>query len=200
MNTMYTINGLRSLNPLIMIFGFQSWLTKQCQFGLESQGFQHLLNYPNTFKFDIIIFDISSGSCHFPLIQKFNFPPSIALSPFPLATNQLYSFGYPILPNLVPWFGLSLPMPMSFAQKLKNYFFSYLDLIVRRYRQRIQEHELGKIYFGNDILSSDQLDRHISLVLANTDPLMDFAQLLPPNIIPVAGLHTKPSEALPEVK
>lgn len=40
----------------------------------------------------------------------------------------------------------------------------------------------------------------ISLLLANTNPLLDYPQPLPPNIIPVGGLQAKPAKMLPQVK
>lgn len=48
----------------------------------KSQGFQTLLNYPDNFKFDIVIHDFTCGSFLLGFLEKFNYPPVISVTAF----------------------------------------------------------------------------------------------------------------------
>lgn len=49
---------------------------------LANNGFRTLLNYPDNFKFDIIINDFTIGSSLLPFVHKFNYPPLLVVSAF----------------------------------------------------------------------------------------------------------------------
>lgn len=49
---------------------------------LKTKGFRQLLNYPDDFKFDLVLYDFSLGPCALPFLHKFNYPPLISLSPY----------------------------------------------------------------------------------------------------------------------
>lgn len=49
---------------------------------LMSNGFRTLLNYPNDFKFDLILYDFTTGQCLLPFLHKFNYPPLVAVTAF----------------------------------------------------------------------------------------------------------------------
>lgn len=58
---------------------------------------------------------------------------------------------------------------------------------------------LVKPYFGSNIPSTGELEQRISLVLVNTNPVMDYSAPLPENVIPVGGLHIRDPQPLPKV-
>lgn len=61
------------------------------------------------------------------------------------------------------------------------------DSIVRKYVK------INFSYLGD-------IEKRSILAFVNTDPAVDFNQPLPPNVIPVAGLHVKePTNPLPKV-
>lgn len=60
-------------------------------------------------------------------------------------------------------------------------------------------YKLAQERFGADIEEFDKIERKFQILLANYDATVDFAVPLPPNIIPVGGLHTKRSSKLPNV-
>lgn len=59
--------------------------------------------------------------------------------------------------------------------------------------------KLAKPLFGSNVPSAGELERRISLVLVNTNPVMDYSFPLPENVIPVGGLHIKDPQPLPKV-
>lgn len=44
-----------------------------------------------------------------------------------------------------------------------------------------------------------ELEQKTALAFVNTNPVMDYANSLPENVIPIAGVHIKEPKALPEV-
>lgn len=59
--------------------------------------------------------------------------------------------------------------------------------------------KLVQPYFGSLVPSTGELERRISVVLVNTNPVMDYSAPLPENVIPVGGLHIKDPQPLPKV-
>lgn len=53
--------------------------------------------------------------------------------------------------------------------------------------------------FGPDYPRARDLEAYLQLVLISTHPAIDFAEPLPPNVIPVGGLQIKDPKPLPEV-
>lgn len=87
---------------------------------------------------------------------------------------------------------------MNFWERCWNYLLTYLD-VGRHYWLYVKEGQLAKEVFGDDIPSMFELENHISIVLCNIDPILHYPQPLPPNIIAVGGLHTRPPKKLPKV-
>lgn len=93
---------------------------------LQSNGFRTLLNYPNDFKFDLIVNDFTIGSCLLPFIHKFNYPPLVAVSAYghPPFLNDLigghHYYAY------VPFTMTSFNDAMTFSQRFYN-FLLYIE-------------------------------------------------------------------------
>ncbi|KAJ3663945.1 hypothetical protein Zmor_008158 [Zophobas morio] len=181
------------------IFGFVNMCDTICTVALKSRGLQQLLHYPREFKFDLIIIDATMGSCFYPLIHRFNYPATIAVTTLLLQTTIAYNFGYNLQPAYVPWYGLPYTTDMSLTQRWWNYLVTYMETAVKNLYHNKLDNESAKKVFGHDIPSVEKLERHISLLLANTDPVLDNPQGLVPNIIPVGGLHLeKKAKELPQ--
>ncbi|XP_044263387.1 UDP-glycosyltransferase UGT5-like isoform X2 [Tribolium madens] len=188
---------MAAYSPTRMLIQFEDWCTYSCDIVLKSKGLKILLSYPPD-SFDLIIFDVTMGSCLYPLIHKFNYPPSIAATAFPLPTYVAHTFGNQLQPSYIPWYGLPYTTDMSFTERVWNFLFTYADVIKRHVSLYKKEHNLAKAVFGENIPPMDELERHISLVLTNTDPILNYPQPIAPNFIPVGGLHTRRSENLPQ--
>lgn len=88
---------------------------------VESNGFRTLLNYPDNFKFDLVVHDFTVGSCLLPFLHKFNYPPMLAVTAFgyPSFTNDL--IGGHHYYSYVPHMFLPFDDEMSFVQRFLNF-------------------------------------------------------------------------------
>lgn len=57
--------------------------------------------------------------------------------------------------------------------------------------------KLAQDVFGKDLPYVADLEHRMKIALVNSNPAIDFAEPLPPNIIPVAGLQILPVKPLP---
>lgn len=190
------MNEYASYGPVQSLYEFQQYCVVLCGQILETNGLKHLLEYPSN-AFDLLILDITANSCLYPLIHKFNYPPTVGVTAFLLPPYLSNNFGNLVASTSIPWYGLPYTGEMSFMERFWNSVFVYGELIFRNLKQYSEEYNLAKEKFGK-IPSMAELERHISILLSNTDPLLDLPRSLSPNIIPVGGLHTRPSKAVSE--
>ncbi len=61
------------------IYSF-SWIS--CEGIKRASGLQTLLNYPKSFKFDLIIYDYTLGPCLLGFLHHFNYPPVVGVTSF----------------------------------------------------------------------------------------------------------------------
>jgi glucuronosyltransferase len=199
MDADFDLNEMATYSALKMMIEFENWCISQCSFSLKSNGLRELLNYPSDFKFDAIILDVTAGACFYPLIQRFKYPPTVGVTPFLLPSYVSYNFGKQLSPVYIPWYCLPYSSEMSFIERVWNFVLTYADVALRYKRQYPEEYKEAVKVFGPSVPPMENLERHISLILANTDPVLDYSHMLPPSIIPVGGLHTKKSNILSEV-
>lgn len=90
---------------------------------------KEILNYPDNFKFDLVIHDYTCGPCLLFLMKKFNNPPLVSVTAF---SNPDYTYdlvGGHLHPAYVPFYGLTYGCDMNFFQRTWNTFiygFSYV--------------------------------------------------------------------------
>lgn len=68
--------------PIGSIMGYDAWITAHCKGIFASKGLKTILEYPDDFKFDVVVFDFTASPCLLPLLHKFKYPPLIAATPF----------------------------------------------------------------------------------------------------------------------
>lgn len=179
-----------------MIYDWQYTLTP---LDLETEGLKTLLNYPKDYKFDLVIFDPTANQVLYPLIDRFGRPPVVAVTPFLLPHYLNSAMGNHIFPSYMPHYMSELTNSMSFVQRFHNFMYSYYEIYVRRYEFMIHEEQSARKYFGNEYVRPlHQYEDDFAVLLCNYDPLMEYGIALPPNIIPVGGLHARPGNKLPE--
>lgn len=96
------------------------WCDQCCQGILNSKGLDIILNYPNDFKFDAVIYDFTCGPCLLPLIHKFNYPPLISVTAFNNPPYTHHLIGGQKYPAYVPHFVTEYSNQMSFPQRVFN--------------------------------------------------------------------------------
>lgn len=100
-----------------------------CKGNLASQGLEQILQYPNNFKFDAVIYDYTFGPCLLPLVKKFNSPPLISISAFTNPPSTLNLIGGHKYPAYIPHYVTSYHTTMNFFQRIFNTFLYILDIL-----------------------------------------------------------------------
>ena len=86
-----------------------------------SKGFHHLLNYPETFKFDVIVNDYTIGNPLLGFVHRFKNPPLIGVTTFlnPPMTEDL--IGNHMFPAYTPHWSTEWDVDMTFPQRVENF-------------------------------------------------------------------------------
>lgn len=178
---------------------FHAYGERSCEGGLNSKGFHQLLDYPNDFKFDMVIFDFSSGSCLLGFLYKFNYPKLVAVAPFhnPPFSNAL--IGGHKQTSYVPHFTLLFGSEMNLWQRIQNAFVHTYDGLYRKFVHIPIIDEKMRRGFGSKVPSAGNLEQMTSLMMINTHPSIDLLEPFGPNVIQVAGLQIAKEKPLPEV-
>ncbi|XP_055526351.1 UDP-glucosyltransferase 2-like isoform X2 [Wyeomyia smithii] len=96
------------------------------------------------------------------------------------------------MPNYASNFGPN----MTFLERCWNLFYWTLDYFYRQWIFMSNEDGRVRELFGMNSSSTTQLEKKSEIVLVNMDFSMDYHQSLPPNVIPVGGLHISRQEQL----
>lgn len=119
--------AIAKLPPLqISDFMYPFWI-ELCREVLNTTGFQTLLNYPDDFKFDLVLSDYSVGPCLMGFLHKFNYPPLVGYTAFnnPPYTSRIIGghnyFGY------MPYFATKYGSRMSLWERANNLLLYAVD-------------------------------------------------------------------------
>ncbi|XP_031638675.1 UDP-glucuronosyltransferase 2B7-like [Contarinia nasturtii] len=192
------LNTTESMNPFREALAIVECCEVMCSAAVRTMGFQTLLNYPDDFKFDLILHDFSVGSCFLPFIHKFNYPPMIAVTAYghPSYLNQFIAdhHHYSYVPhNLLPFND-----EMTFSQRLLNFLIYMQEFIIFKYFLNPRLDEIATEYFGPDFPSVSELEKRTSLAFVNTNSAIDYHVSHPENVIPVGGLQIKDPKPFPQ--
>lgn len=113
--------------PMSAVFGTYDWFVANCEGVLASKGLDVILNYPDDFKFDAVIYDFSPGPCLLPLIHKFKYPPLVSVTPFSHPVYSNFVTGGHKYPAFVPHYTVSYPQVMTYTQRVFNHLLYAVD-------------------------------------------------------------------------
>lgn len=125
-NATSSVNIMEHINMdfITAIISFYGYGNTSCTGFYVSQGFLTLLNYPDDFKFDLILVDYIFEPCLLGFVHKFKYPPTIAVNPFSVP-NYIYEFiGGHTQPSYVSHVNVEYDADMTFFQRVHN-FLSY---------------------------------------------------------------------------
>lgn len=185
---------MKDMSDWETITSLWSFAESTCLVDFKTEGLRKIKNYPNDFKFDLIIVDINTGHCLYPLLEKFRYPPVIAVNPF---INQPNVFRN-VWQSYIPFMTHNFFGEITLWQKLKSVFFHTILEITKATYFIPHQQELAESYFGKMKSSIFDIEKNISLMLMNYNPIFNYIETFPPNMIPVGGLHIQP-KPLPQV-
>ncbi|KAG4073664.1 hypothetical protein HA402_000888 [Bradysia odoriphaga] len=191
--------GLHNETTMHSVLSLYAFGTVSCIGASRSQGLKVLLNYPNSFKVDLIIYDYTLGPCVLGFLHKFNYPPVVGVTAFNIAPCTVDVIGGHTHYGYIPYLSLNYDMDMNLWQKLHNLWIYAYDYIQRNYYFMPFIDEMLTKNFGPDYPGGRELELKTVLALVNSHPSIDFPEPLPPNVIPVGGLQIRsPPRPLPK--
>lgn len=109
------------------IMGLPEVFAVVCGGIIASKGLDAIINYPDNFKFDAVIYDFTFGPCLLPLVAKFNNPPLISISAFanPPYTSDIV--GGQKYPAYIPHYAVNYSTEMTFVQRFFNTYLYLID-------------------------------------------------------------------------
>ncbi|XP_063703722.1 UDP-glucosyltransferase 2-like [Culicoides brevitarsis] len=182
---------------------FWHWCSFNSRLTAASKGIQTLLNYPDNFKFDLIVDDLSMAPFILGFIHKFNYPPAVAVTPFSVPHYFTRTFGGHRQPSYVSHHGSQFSDKMSFYERIVNYLFYLVDDYYMAYHVMPEQESLMRQVFGRlrDLPTLETLQSEVGLALVNVHPAVEQTFPLPPNMIPVGGLQVRDPKPLdPPIK
>lgn len=99
-----------------------------CQAQEKSVGVKALLNYPDDFSFDLVIYDSTCGPCMLGMIHKFKYPPVIGVTAFnnpPYTTDVMGGYKSGLMAP--PFYTLHYGKQMNIFQRTLNGFIHFID-------------------------------------------------------------------------
>ncbi|KAL7029777.1 hypothetical protein ACKWTF_006359 [Chironomus riparius] len=179
-------------SPLKSVFSFYDFGALMCEGIKISKGIEVIKNYPDDFKFDLVIHDFVCGPCLLGLLPKFKYPPLIGISAF---NNPPYTVdivgGDKLGLTVKPFYLLHYDVNMNFIQRLHNGVINFLDSFYRKYFATPAIDKQMKEIYGPTTPYAEDLDKKAILMLVNSHPAVDYPEPLPQNIIQVGGLQIK---------
>nr|XP_022906517.1 UDP-glucuronosyltransferase 2B15-like [Onthophagus taurus] len=158
-----------------------------CQHNLKSQALKDLMKFPRD-HFDLMVYDLHSGQCLYPLIEYFGNPPILGVSAFGLPPFIADVIGAHVY-SYIPFYTLPYSDKMNRWQRGYNKVLQTLDSIIKWCFYMPPMYMEAQKYFHEDIKYFQEVERQVSILLTNNDPILDYPQPFPPNIIPVGGMH-----------
>ncbi|KAG4070514.1 hypothetical protein HA402_012304 [Bradysia odoriphaga] len=184
-------------SPYETIVTFYGWGITSCEGYYKSKGFQTLLDYPDDFKFDLILVDYTCEPCLIGFSKKFNYPPTVGLSAFSVPHYTYRYIGGHRQFSYVPHFVAEYGGKMDFFQRLDNFLLYMWDDWYSSYKVLPQLDTAMKAAFNDPHLPGGRtLLQKMILTLCNTHFSIEKLEPLPPNIIPVGGLQIQEPKPL----
>lgn len=88
----------------------------------NSNGFKALLNYPDNFKFDLVMFDYTCGPFLLGFVHKFRYPPMMGMTALSVPPYTYdYIGGHSRHAYVVHYFTTLDPNKLGFFERLHNY-------------------------------------------------------------------------------
>lgn len=184
-----------AVNDVLDLAHFRS---DSCIPAFNSRGVQILMDYPKTFKFDLVVHDFGASQCLLGFVPRFGSPPLVGVSASTCPVGIADISGNPMYPALIPANHLRVGYSMSFFVRVYNVFIYIYDNLVRQYYMIPRQNEMARKYFGDNDLDVGAISRSSALTLVNLSPA-DVMLPLFQTVIPVGGMQIQDPAPLDDV-
>lgn len=199
MYSAFEVEKQLKLNVFEEISSYYTWMHYHSILDSQTEDLKYFIKkIDEGLRFDLVIWDISTGQYLYPIIKKLGYPPFIATSPFGISFFINYEFGK-FMNMFKPGSLMPYDEQMTFSQRVTNMILLSYGWYCAYYKLLPAETQVAKEIFGENIPSLDEIGRKISLVLTNSDNVLNYPEPLPPQIIQVGGLQVTRTEVLPQV-
>ncbi|EDS44591.1 UDP-glucuronosyltransferase 2B18 [Culex quinquefasciatus] len=181
-------------SAIVNVFFLYDFYERASRHLAQEEAIHRLLAYPRSFKFDLIIHDFTMGHFLLGFVDYFGNPPLVSVTAFNIPSHTPDLSDAPVHPSYMPHYASSFGSQMNFVERAKNTLYWTLDHVCRNYIYMTSEDRRVKQLFGPDAPSVKDVEKRSDIILVNGHFSMDYYQLLPPNVISVAGLHVSRSE------
>lgn len=119
--------GPPEVNPFRPIVKVWPGKVLACEALLSSNGFDTLMNYPESFKVDLLITDVSTGPCWTGFLHKFHYPPTVGIIPYE-APDFMYDIidGHP-QSAYIGHHASDFGSEMTFGERFVNFYAQVLE-------------------------------------------------------------------------
>lgn len=188
--------SMNDLSTWSKMFVFGDMFTIMLQGTVTSEGFTTLMNYPDDFPFDLIIYDTIAGLTSQVFVDKFKNVPVITVCPYPLVYFSNYISGSPYFPAFVPNQN-ALTLENTFCGRFENFLSALFEhFYIYNYLGYVMERDLNQVVKLSRPLK--ELYKRTKLVMPNYNPAVDLVQPIMPMVVPVGGLQIREPKPLPE--
>ncbi|XP_065091164.1 UDP-glucosyltransferase 2-like [Ochlerotatus camptorhynchus] len=193
------LNEMANENAFGGVRSLYAWGIGMCKGVLSSEGMNTIMGYPDDFKVDLVVADVTLGPCLFGLLQKFGNPPVVGVTAYNNPSYTTDFIGGHKHYAYVPYVMLNYDYDMNFFQRMYNYIVYLYDEYYRHHTFLPSIEKMMRQYHKHaNIPKPSDLEKQVFLLLVNHHFSVDFPESVPPNHIPVGGLQVIPPKALPD--
>ncbi|XP_055533264.1 UDP-glucosyltransferase 2-like [Wyeomyia smithii] len=190
--------SMAGMNPFAMQSMFNEYVISGCTFSLRTKGLRQILDYPDNFKFDLIIHDYLQGPCLSALVHyKFGRPPVIAATGFHGLTTTTPMSGAYSYSGMVPNHEYDAPERMTYCQRFVNFLSNHWEELTWRYKVTPAVDKLIRQVIP-DIPDVRLFEKDTRIILLNSNPIIQYSEPSMPNVISVGGMQIIKPKKLPE--
>lgn len=149
-------------------------------------------------------FDVVLVESHFPAPAIFSFVhecPLVGIASLALQNPFYELVGAPVHPVLYPDFSTNFGEELTFFEKVEAVLFYWYHRYKFYYDTLPALNRVVKKHFGGDVPNVEEIvSKNMSMVLLNTNPILNKPRPFGPNVIEMGGrMHLKPKKPLPQV-
>ncbi|XP_072400618.1 UDP-glycosyltransferase UGT5-like isoform X5 [Diabrotica undecimpunctata] len=164
---------------------------------LEYGPVRHIIDQHDTFDLLIVQTSINRNLLLYSLAFKFH-TPIVGISSLGLFLHSHDALGNPTHPIVSPDMMLNFAGELSFFDKVQSFLYNIWYRMFYYWYALPKADKIARKYFGEDMPYLGDLERNISLLLLNVNPIIHNVRPNVPNVIEINQMHIKERKPLPK--